>query len=191
MELCLCCLWHQLDGIDFLYGVIGLEESRMSDTSEETVEKEQEGQGQRRMILVVALLVMFGALGFVSFGNNLGENLVYWDCSQVVEAGEEAYGATIRLGGVVKEGSLDWDENSNELNFQVTDGKTILDVHATGAPPQMFREGIGVVVEGTMVKATGAGRFESERLMVKHSNEYKAPEEGTDAAELYKTVEGL
>lgn len=149
------------------------------------------GQGQRRMILVGALLVMFGALGVISFGS-LDDNLVYyWDCSQVVEAGEQAYGATIRLGGVVKDGSLDWDPESNELDFQVTDGKATLDVHATGAPPQMFREGIGVVVEGTMVKATGGGRFESERLMVKHSNEYKAPEEGVDAKDLYKTVEGL
>ncbi len=162
----------------------------MSDVTETTAGSPK-AQGQRRMILVLALLVMFGALGFVSLGN-LGDNLVYyWDCSQVVEAGEDAYGATIRLGGVVKEGSLDWDENSNELNFQVTDGKNTLNVHATGAPPQMFREGIGVVVEGTMVKATGGGKFESERLMVKHSNEYKAPEEGVDAKELYKTVEGL
>ena len=149
------------------------------------------GQGSRRLILVAALVIMFGALGFVSFGN-LGENLVYyWDCSQVVEAGDKAYGATIRLGGVVKEGSLDWDPESNELNFQVTDGKAELNVHATGAPPQMFREGIGVVVEGTMVKSSGGGLFESDRLMVKHSNEYKAPEEGVDAKELYKTVEGL
>lgn len=162
----------------------------MSD-SVETETVSEAGQGQQRMILVVALLVMFGALGFVSFGS-LDENLVYyWDCSQVVEAGEQAYGATIRLGGVVKEGSLDWDPESNELDFQVTDGKTTLNVHATGAPPQMFREGIGVVVEGTMVKATGGGRFESERLMVKHSNEYKAPEEGVDAKDLYETVEGL
>ena len=155
----------------------------MSDAIEETLE---EGQGQRRIILVVALLVMFGSLGFVSFGH-LGENLVYyWDCSQVVEAGEDAYGATIRLGGVVKEGSLDWDENSNELNFQVTDGKTILDVHATGAPPQMFREGIGVVVEGTMVKATGAGRFESDRFIPPAIPE-NAP--NTEAASAMSTID--
>ena len=149
------------------------------------------GQGQRRLVLVVALLVMFGTLGFVSLGS-LDENLVYyWDCSQVIEAGDKAYGATIRLGGVVKGGSLDWDPESNELDFQVTDGKTTLDVHATGAPPQMFREGIGVVVEGTMVKSAAGGRFESERLMVKHSNEYKAPQAGVEAKDLYKTVEGI
>ena len=148
-------------------------------------------QGQRRLILVVALLIMFGTLGFVSFGN-LGENLVYyWDCSEVLDAGEEAYGATIRLGGVVKEGTLDWNAESNDLKFEVTDGASIVYVHATGAPPQMFREGIGVVVEGTMVKSPEGGIFRSERLMVKHSNEYKAPEEGVDSKDLYKTVEGL
>ena len=55
----------------------------------------------------------------------------------------------------------------------------------------MFREGIGVVVEGTMVKSSEGGIVRSERLMVKHSNEYKAPEEGVDSKDLYKTVEGL
>ena len=52
----------------------------------------------------------------------------------------------------------------------------------------MFREGIGVLVEGTMVSE---GYFKSDRLMVKHSNEYKAPEEGQEVKELYKTVENL
>jgi cytochrome c-type biogenesis protein CcmE len=52
----------------------------------------------------------------------------------------------------------------------------------------MFRPGIGVLVEGTMTKG---GIFESERLMVKHSNEYKAPEGDKEASELYKTVENL
>ena len=51
-----------------------------------------------------------------------------------------------------------------------------------------WEEGIGVVVEGTM---THAGIFESSRLMVKHSNEYKAPQEGETVEELYKTVESL
>jgi len=45
-----------------------------------------------------------------------------------------------------------------------------------------------LVVEGTMVKGD---IFESDRLMVKHSNEYRAPEEGVETKDLYKTVEGL
>ena len=59
-------------------------------------------------------------------------------------------------------------------------------MHATEAPPQMLREGIGVVVEGTY---TEAGVFETDRLMVKHSNEYRAPEEGVASKELYNTLE--
>ena len=164
----------------------------MSNIPNPDVEKQSQNlQKQRRMFLVLALFVATGALGFISFGN-IGENLVYyWDPSQVIEAQDQAYGATIRLGGVVKAGTLDWDTEGNELNFIVTDGKTELNVHAKGAPPQMFREGIGVVVEGTMVKTAEGAVFESDRLMVKHSNEYKAPEEGADPTSLYKTVEGL
>jgi len=143
---------------------------------------------RRRIFLIGALLVAGGALAVVAFGN-IGDNLVYyWDPTQVEEAGKDAIGPTIRLGGVVQADSMVWDPDDNELRFTVGDGKSLVKVHATSAPPQMFREGIGVVVEGTMTKA---GVFESRRLMVKHSNEYKAPEEGTSVEELYKTVESL
>ena len=143
---------------------------------------------QRRLFLVGALTVSGVGLGVVAFGN-LGENLVYyWDPTQLVEAGDKAEGATVRLGGVVEAETVVWVEDANELSFQVTDTKHSVAVINRGAPPQMFREGIGVVVEGTM----GAdGVFQSDRLMVKHSNEYRAPEEGTESADLYATVEEL
>lgn len=143
---------------------------------------------RRRMVLVAALAVAGTALGTISFGN-IGENLVYyWDPTQLVAAGEKSVGATIRLGGVVKTGSMDWRPDDSELLFVVSDGTEDVAVHCKGAPPQMFREGIGVVVEGTM---TERGVFESSRLMVKHSNEYKAPEEGATVEDLYQTVESL
>jgi cytochrome c-type biogenesis protein CcmE len=149
------------------------------------------GSAGRRVFLVVALLVAASALGFIAFGN-IGENLVYyWDVGQLREAGDKAVGATIRLGGVVKEGTVDWQPDENHLEFIITDGSQEVPVACSGAPPQMFREGIGVVVEGTM---TSGGTFTSDRLMVKHSNEYKAPEEGMTAEErkeLYRTVEDL
>ena len=143
---------------------------------------------RRRMFLVGSLLVCGGALSVFSFGN-IGENLVYyWDPSQLLAAGETGIGATVRLGGVVEPGSMDWKPDESQLRFVVTDGKQRVSVHSEGAPPQMFREGIGVVVEGTM---TQASVFESRRLMVKHSNEYRAPEEGASVEDLYKTVEAL
>ena len=133
-------------------------------------------------------MVAAAAISIVSF-SDLGKNVVYyWDTSELVAQGDKAYGADIRLGGVVKAGTLKWDEKKNELEFEIGDGKAFVKVFAKGAPPQMFREGIGVLVEGTMVSE---GYFKSDRLMVKHSNEYKAPEEGQDVQELYKTLENL
>ncbi|HSR41362.1 MAG TPA: cytochrome c maturation protein CcmE, partial [Longimicrobiales bacterium] len=54
-----------------------------------------------------------------------------------------------------------------------------------GAPPAMFQEGMGVVVEGSY----GAdGVFQSDNVMVKHSNEYAPPEDGTHPKEAYETL---
>lgn len=143
---------------------------------------------KRRLFLGVALAVAGLGLGVIAFGD-IGENLVYyWDPTQLVEAGDKGVGATVRLGGLVKPGTLDWKQDQGQIHFEVTDGKQTVRVHATGAPPQMFREGIGVVVEGTM---TRAGVFEADRLMVKHSNEYRAPQEGVAPHDLYKTVEDI
>ncbi len=143
---------------------------------------------KRRLFLLGAILVSLGAVGAVSMGN-IGENLVYyWDPSQLVAAGDDANGATVRLGGLVQEGSLVWSEEENVLRFVVTDDEAEVNVRSTGAPPQMFREGIGVVVEGTL---DPSGTFVSSRLMVKHSNEYRAPQDGVAPEELYETVENL
>lgn len=143
---------------------------------------------QRRTFLVGSVLVALLALGGIA-SVDMSENLVYfWEPRELYAAGDGAYGAQIRLGGLVKEGTLQWDEGAQELKMVVTDGQADVTVHATGAPPQMLREGIGVVVEGTMTKE---GVFKTDRLMVKHSNEYRAPQEGVETKELYKTVEGL
>ena len=59
----------------------------------------------------------------------------------------------------------------------MSDGQEKVPVRSLGVPPQMFREGIGVIVEGTM---TREGYFQSERLMVSHGNEYRVPQEGEE-----------
>jgi cytochrome c-type biogenesis protein CcmE len=141
---------------------------------------------QRTLFLVAALSISGSALAVIATGN-MGKNLVYyWSPSEMRDAGPKAIGATIRLGGQVKSGTVDWKPAENQLQFVVTDGTSEVNVHATHAPPEMFREGMGVVVEGTM---TQAGVFETDRLMVKHNNEYRAP--GTPGAQAGATVEDL
>jgi cytochrome c-type biogenesis protein CcmE len=132
---------------------------------------------RRRALIVAALAVIAGVIAFVAYGN-IGGNLVYyWSPKEVHAAGGKAIGATIRLGGLVAPGSIERASTGLDLRFTVTDGDATLPVHASAVPPAMFREGIGVVVEGTLGKD---GVFESRRLMVKHDNEYRAPGVGDD-----------
>jgi cytochrome c-type biogenesis protein CcmE len=135
-----------------------------------------------------ALLVAGAAIAFIGAGG-LGKNLVYyWNPTQLTEAGAKAKGATIRLGGQVAAGTVEYEPGATELTFAVTDGERTVPVHTKGVPPQMFREGIGVVVEGTVNEA---GKFEGSRLMVSHGNEYRAPKPGEklDEAAMKRIIE--
>jgi len=144
----------------------------------------------KKAFIVAALVVAAGAIAWMAFGG-LGKNLVYyWSPTELLEAGNKAYGAKVRLGGQVKAGTVRWKPRQTDLRFQVTDGKTSVEVHARSVPPAMFREKIGVVVEGTRARS---GVFESERLLVKHGNKYEAPKKGAphDMKKLMRTVENL
>lgn len=140
------------------------------------------------VIGVLALALAGGSLWFISTGmGGLSEDLVYyWSPSELMDAGDKAYSATVRLGGQVEPGSVNWDPESQKLSFRMTDGTTTVAVSSTGAPPQMFREGIGVVVEG---QYEADGVFHTDRVMVKHNNEYRAPEDGQHPPhEVYETL---
>ena len=143
---------------------------------------------RNRLIAVGALLVAGAALSFVAFGN-IGKNLVfYWTPGEMLAQGSKAYGPTIRLGGIVQPGSLQWDAAHTHLTFRVADsdkqGAPSVLVRSTETPPQMFRERIGVVVEGTFDRSQ---TFTSSRLMVNHSNEYRPPKPG-EGPDRWKTT---
>jgi cytochrome c-type biogenesis protein CcmE len=138
----------------------------------------------------------FGALGaaagaflFIAIGG-IGENLVYyWGPKELRAAGSKATGATIRLGGQVASGSVKRGDGVSNLEFDVTDGTAMVHVISRGVPPQLFRDRIGVVVEGTLAKD---GTFEGQRLMVSHDNKYRAPaDKNVDIKELMRSTEGL
>jgi cytochrome c-type biogenesis protein CcmE len=143
-----------------------------------------------RWFAVAALVAAGVALAVITVGG-IGKNLVYyWGPAEIQAAGPRAVGATIRLGGQVVPDSVKYGEGASGLEFDVSDGKARVHVKSRGVPPQMFREGIGVVVEGTM---TSAGTFESQRLMVSHNNEYRAPGDPykADVKRLISTTQGL
>ncbi len=143
-----------------------------------------------RLFMIGAFLVAAAAFAVIA-ASGINKNLVYyWTPSDLQLNGEKAYGATIRLGGMVAPGSIRKLGGSN-VEFIVHDGKSRVPVKTSTVPPQMFRENIGVVVEGTMVHGGGSGYFQSNRLMVSHNNEYKAPKGAhpVDQKQLRKMIE--
>lgn len=106
---------------------------------------------------------------------NFGENVVFFYTPKEITANAAELSAkTIKVGAMVKPGSVDWNAEDLSLNFTLTDLKgTEIAVQHKGTPPDMFKENQGVVVEG---KVNPEGdMIASKRLMVKHSEEYKKP----------------
>lgn len=144
---------------------------------------------RNRWFMIGALTIAGAAFAMITV-SGISDNLVYyWTPSDLHANGRKAYGASIRLGGMVAKNSIKKIGGSN-VEFVVHDGKSRVAVKTTSVPPQMFRENIGVVVEGTMVPG---GYFESSRLMVSHNNEYKAPETGhpVDRKELERMMKSV
>lgn len=140
---------------------------------------------RRPLLLVAVAAAALIGFGFVLAGG-LDENIVYFVTpTELVAKGSAAYDAPVRLGGQVAPGSVSWNAEALDLRFRMTDGTGDIEVHSAVAPPQMFRDGIGVIVEGRL---TRAGVFESDNLMVKHSNEYRAPPEGHAPEEVYRSL---
>lgn len=144
-------------------------------------------RASKRPIIIGAVVALVGAFAYLAYGG-VEENLVYFlTPSELVAKGDGVVGRPVRLGGQVVPGSVQWNAETLHLAFRVTDGTKEVAVQSSGAPPQMFRAGIGVVVEGKLGKS---GTFDSHSLMVKHSNEYRAPTagEGQHPARLDKSL---
>jgi cytochrome c-type biogenesis protein CcmE len=143
---------------------------------------------KRRFALGGALAGLALAVTALAY-SGIEKNLVYYlDAQELQAKGDRGHGALVRLGGVVQKGSVQWDPKTMALRFSVgiaDQGEPSIVVAATGSPPQMFQESIGAVVEGTF-----DGRiFTAERVMVKHSNEYRPPAPGETPKDLYGTLE--
>lgn len=148
----------------------------------------QSSTRKRRLVLMSALGVLAVAVAMLSYGG-IEKNLVYYlSPEELLAKKEAAYGATVRLGGVVQKGSVQWNNKTMDLTFAVgmsEAGEPKVLITTRGAPPQMFQEGIGAVVEGTF----DGQMFHGDRVMVKHSNEYRPPSPEDSAASTFSTLD--
>jgi cytochrome c-type biogenesis protein CcmE len=108
---------------------------------------------------------------------NFGDNIVYFYTPQeaIAKAGELS-AKKIRVGAMVKPGTVQWDATAMQLAFTATDLKgSEIAVNHKGLKPDLFKEGQGVVIEGR-IDSNGTS-IASTNLMVKHSEEYKKPDD--------------
>jgi cytochrome c-type biogenesis protein CcmE len=130
---------------------------------------------QRRLTLIGAGLgVLALAAGLVLYA--LNDAIVFFNSPTDVVEKHIAPGSRIRLGGLVKSGSLVRGDNLN-VRFEVTDGNKSVAVSYTGILPDLFREGQGVVTEGAL---DVAGTFRADSVLAKHDETYM-PKEVADA----------
>jgi cytochrome c-type biogenesis protein CcmE len=130
---------------------------------------------QRRLALIgTALGILALAVGLIL--SALQDSIVFFNSPTDVVEKQVKPGVRIRIGGLVKEGSIERADNLAVL-FAVTDGRSTLPVTYRGLLPDLFREGQGVVAEGTL---DGSGTFRADSVLAKHDETYM-PKEVADA----------
>ena len=126
----------------------------------------------RRLTFLLASMVALGAataLVLVAFEENI---MLFYSPTQVV-GGEPPVNRAFRLGGLVEEGSMRRQEDGLTVEFRVTDLGESVPVTYKGILPDLFREGQGVVTEGTL---DGNGIFRAREVLAKHDENYMPPE---------------
>ena len=105
-----------------------------------------------KSFIIPAVGLVLLALGYITFGG-LNDNLVYYltPTEAVEQRVDFPDGERFRLGGLFEDGSI--VEIGGGVSFVVVDDGYSIEVGYSGAPPQLFRDNIGVVVEGTWCRA--------------------------------------
>src|SRR5215470_5524911 len=130
---------------------------------------------QRRLVLIGSAMAVLGVAVALML-NALRDSIVFFNSPSDVVEKHVAAGTRIRLGGLVKNGSLVRGDNM-AVRFEVTDGKNGISVNYQGVLPDLFREGQGVVAEGAL---DANGRFKADSILAKHDETYM-PKEVADA----------
>jgi len=131
---------------------------------------------QQRLVLVLVVVALLSlASGLVLYA--FKDSVAYFKSPSDIAAGTVPAGSRLRLGGLVETGSVKKD--GSHVEFRVTDLTHTVTVRFTGILPDLFREGQGVVSEGTLA---ADGVFMASEVLAKHDEKYLPP----DVAEALK-----
>jgi cytochrome c-type biogenesis protein CcmE len=122
----------------------------------------------RRLYLIVVSLVLLGAAAALVL-NALSDKIVFFFSPSEITEHPPSAGKIVRLGGLVESGSVHKLDNVGTVSFTVTDLKKSVNVNYRGILPDLFREGQGVVVQGSF---NDTGQFVAVDVLAKHDEKY-------------------
>jgi cytochrome c-type biogenesis protein CcmE len=122
-------------------------------------------KGRRLLLIGGCGIVLAGALTLALTA--MSSSIVFFRAPTEIVAHPPAPGTRLRLGGLVAEGSV--VRHGRDVAFDVTDNRHKVHVTYQGLLPDLFREGQGVVTEGTM---TASGTFHADTVLAKHDERY-------------------
>ena len=123
-----------------------------------------------RFLFIVLILITLILTAFLVL-KSIEENVVYFQSPTEIKALSELDKKKIRVDRIVKKNSI--SINSSEVKFVITDFKNEINVSYTGAIPNLFEEGKGVVAEGVL---SDRNFFSASKILAKHDENYMPPE---------------
>jgi len=129
------------------------------------------GKKVKLRFLFLALILFSVILSLFLILQSLKNNVVYFQSPSEIKSLIKLDKKKIRVGGMVKEQSI--SINSDEINFVITDFKNEINVTFSGAVPNLFAEGKGVVAEGFL---KDRNYFSATKILAKHDENYMPPE---------------
>ena len=126
----------------------------------------------KKLALIGGALAVIGIIAALVL-NALNSNIALYISPTDVAAGKAPQGKLFRIGGLVKEGSLNREADGVTIRFIVTDTDKDLTVNYKGILPDLFKEGKGVVAQGRL---NDTGVFVATEVLAKHDENYMPPE---------------
>ncbi len=126
----------------------------------------------QRLLLGLAALVAMGGASALALSALRDQAAFFYTPSDLATKAPEP-GRAVRLGGMVRTGSIKRLPDGVTITFTVADNGGAVPVRFTGVAPDLFKEGSGVVAEG---KFMPDGSFTADNLLAKHDERYMPPE---------------
>jgi cytochrome c-type biogenesis protein CcmE len=126
---------------------------------------------QRLTLVIISLVLLSGAVALML--RAMDDGITFFISPSEVAEGNKTVDERFRLGGLVEVGSVSSDENGLVILFNITDNINSTPVRYRDLLPDLFREGQGVIAEGSM---NADGVFVADKVLAKHDENYMPPE---------------